>query len=105
MQSPSHLPSHASVRYRYAERTPYFLEARRLREQCDAIAARLRRLQAQREEELKNVSGRNAMITKTLASWNRALGAAGCAHGVPARATCLGARSLRATRLSPLHAT
>ena len=37
----------------------------------------MRKLQAMREEELRNVNGRNALITKTLASWNRALGAAG----------------------------
>ena len=66
----------------YAERTPYFLEARRLKEAYEASEKAIKRLQAAREAELEAVQGRNQLINKTLASWNRALGAAGNAKEV-----------------------
>ena len=61
----------------YAERTPYYLEAKRLREQVAACERKLKRMMAQRQEELDALQGRNDLIARTLASWNRALGAAG----------------------------
>lgn len=58
----------------YAERMPFFLEARRLRELAEEQAKKIGRMNAQRERELEALKGRNEMITKTLTAWNRALG-------------------------------
>ena len=55
------------------ERTPYYLEAKRLREQVAACERKLKRMMAQRQEELDALQGRNDLIARTLASWNRAL--------------------------------
>ena len=58
----------------YSERNPYFLEAKRLREQCDEAERLMRKMKAQRDAELASLKGRNEMINKTLGAWNRALG-------------------------------
>jgi hypothetical protein len=60
----------------YAERTPYFLEVKRLRDLNEEQAKAMRRMKKQRDEELKALKGRNEMINKTLGAWNRALGQA-----------------------------
>ena len=60
--------------HRYAERTPYFLEAKRLRALVEDHERTMRRMRAQREAELEAINGRNALINKTLGAWNRALG-------------------------------
>ena len=39
-------------------------------------------MKAQREAELKALQGRNELINKTLASWNRALGSSGNKHEI-----------------------
>ena len=75
---PPHASAHHGVRpptaHRYAERTPYFLEAKRLREIVEDHERTMRRMRAQRDAELKAINGRNALINKTLGAWNRALG-------------------------------
>jgi len=60
--------------HRYAERTPYFLEAKRLRALVEDHERTMRRMRAQRDAELEAINGRNALINKTLGAWNRALG-------------------------------
>ena len=60
----------------YAERTPFFLEVKRLRDLNEEQAKAMRRMKKQRDEELKALKGRNEMINKTLGAWNRALGQA-----------------------------
>ena len=60
----------------YAERTPFFLEAKRLRELTKQQTKTMRRMKAQRDAEIEAMKGRNELINKTLGAWNRALGSA-----------------------------
>lgn len=58
----------------YAARTPFFVEAQRLRRVQEAAAVKMRAWEIQREQELMVVAERNKAINHTLGAWNRALG-------------------------------
>ena len=58
----------------YAARTPFFVEAQRLRRVEEAAAVKMRAWEKQREQELMVVAERNKAINHTLGAWNRALG-------------------------------
>ena len=58
----------------YAERTPYFAEVRRLWAQAEDLARQTRRMKSQRDAEIAELRGRNEMMNKTMAAWNRAMG-------------------------------
>ena len=58
----------------YAARTPFFVEAQRLRRVQEAAAVKTRAWEIQREQELMVVAERNKAINHTLGAWNRALG-------------------------------
>ena len=60
----------------YAERVPYFLEAKRLRETMENQEKTMKRMRAQREAEIKATEGQNSLLNKTLGAWNRAMGSA-----------------------------
>ena len=60
----------------YAERTPFFLETKRLKELTQEQAKTMIRMKKQRDAELVALQARNDMINKTAERWNKALSGA-----------------------------
>ena len=57
----------------YAERTPYFLEVKRLRDLTEEQNKTMKRMKMQRDAELAEIQARNQLINKVADKWNKAL--------------------------------
>ena len=57
----------------YAERTPYFLEVKRLRDLTEEQNKTMKRMKLQRDAELAEIQARNQLINKVADKWNKAL--------------------------------